>query len=40
MNTDAPSGIDEHDLERDNSNKEALDKSIRSSALGCAQFSL
>lgn len=40
MNTDTPSGIDEHDLERDNSNKEALDKSIRSSALGCAQFSL
>lgn len=40
MNADAPSDIDEHDLERDNSNKEALDESIRSSALGCAQFSL
>ncbi len=40
MNPNTPSDIDEHDLERDNSKKEALDKSIRSSALGCAQFSL
>lgn len=40
MSTDAPSDIDEHDLERNSSNKEVLDKSIRSSALGCARFSL
>lgn len=40
MNPDTPSDIDEHDLERDNPNKKALDKSIRSTALGCAQFSL
>lgn len=40
MNPNTPSDIDEHDLERDNPNKKALDKSIRSTALGCAQFSL
>ena len=40
MNADTPSDIDEQDPERDNSDKEALDKRIRSSALGCAQFSL
>ena len=40
MNPNSPSDIDEHDLERDNPNKKALDKSIRSTALGCAQFSL
>lgn len=40
MNPNTPSDIDEHDLERDSPNKKALDKSIRSTALGCAQFSL
>lgn len=40
MNPNTPSDIDEHDLERDNPNKKALGKSIRSTALGCAQFSL
>lgn len=40
MNPNTPSDIDEHDLEGDNPNKKALDKSIRSTALGCAQFSL
>ena len=40
MNPNTPSDIDEHDLERDNPNKKALDKSIRSTALGCARFSL
>lgn len=40
MNADTSSDIDEHDLERDDSNKEALNRRIRSSALGCAQFSL
>ena len=40
MNANTPSDIDEQDPERDNSDKEALDKRIRSSALGCAQFSL